>query len=125
MLTKMIFKLLFKAMLPIVAMVGIISYGMYMKGGDPAGMLKKVVGNLFQSAKSSVQNVGDSVASVGSGTSSSSNKTTVYQWVDEHGVTQFGSRPPEGVASSAKTFNNNANVMQAVKPRPTQAQTKS
>ena len=120
----MIFKLLFKAMLPIVAMVGIISYGMYMKGGDPAGMFRLVLGNTIQTAKSSVQNAGDALPTVGSSTSSN-HKTTVYQWVDEYGVTQFGSRPPPGVAAAEKTFNNNSNVMDSVKPLPAPTTTAS
>ncbi len=121
MLTKMIFKLLFKALVPIVAMVGLMSYGMYMKGGDPAGMFKKVLGDSIQSAKSSVQGAGDSLKSA-SPVAMPSSKTTVYQWVDENGVTQFGSSPPEGIVSTAKTFNNNANLMAATpKPQPKQA----
>ena len=116
MLTKMILKILFKATIPIVIMVGLMSYVMYMNGGNPGGIYAKLIGNSFQSAKSSIQGAGDSLKSASPGSKPSS-KTTVYQWVDENGVTQFGSKPPEGIAASSKTFNNNANIMDAM-PKP-------
>ena len=119
-LTKLIFKIIFKAMVPIVCVVGVMSYGMYMNGGDPAAMFKKVLGNSIQSAKTSVRGAADSVQSV-SPVSLPSSKTTVYQWVDANGVTQFGSAPPEGVAATAKTYNNNANLVAGV-PKPVAAE---
>jgi len=119
-LTKLIFKILLKATVPVVAVVGLMSYGMYMKGGDPGAMFKKLVGNSIQSAKSSVQGAGNSLQSA-SPVALPGSKTTVYQWVDEYGVTQFGSKPPEGVASSAKTYDNNANLMAGV-PKPQAAE---
>jgi len=118
MLTKLVLKMLLKVTIPIVCLVGVMSYGMYMRGGDPGALVKKLVGNSIQSAKSSVQGAGDSLQSVSP--VKSSNKTTVYKWVDENGVTQFGSAPPEGVAANAQTYNNNANLMDAQKPRPSE-----
>lgn len=115
MLTKIVLKMLLKITIPIVCLVGVMSYGMYMKGGDPGALFKKLVGNSIQSAKSSVQGAGDSLQSVSS--LKSGNKTTVYKWVDENGVTQFGSAPPDGVAAQSQTYNNNANLMNAQKPQ--------
>ncbi len=109
-LTKIIFKMLFKATIPVVIIAGVMSYGMYMRGGDPAGLFKKLVGNSVQSAKSSIQGAGDSFQSM-SPVDLPNSKTTVYQWVDENGNTQFGSTPPEGIDATAKTYNNNANLM--------------
>lgn len=116
MVIRIIFKLLFKATVPIVCMVGIMSYGFYMKGGDPGAVFKKLIGSSIQSAKTSVQDAGDSITSVSP--IKSSNKTTVYKWVDANGVTQFGSAPPAGIAAESKTYNNNANLMAAQKPIP-------
>ena len=109
-LTKMIFKILFKATVPVVIVAGVVSYGMYMRGGDPAGLVKKLVGNSVQSAKSSIQGAGNSLESL-SPVALPGSKTTVYKWVDENGNTQFGSAPPEGVKATSKTYNNNANLM--------------
>ncbi len=114
MLVKMVLKMLFKATIPLLLVVGVSSYGMYMRGGDPLGMARLVLGGAFQSAKSSVQDAGESIQSVAPGSVASS-KTTVYKWVDENGNTQFGSAPPEGMAAEAKTYNNNANLMTATK----------
>lgn len=40
---------------------------------------------------------------------------TVYQWVDEHGVKQFGSTPPPGVIAEEKHLRPDQNVIQALK----------
>ncbi len=125
MLTKMILKLLLKATIPVVIIAGVMSYGMYMRGGDPAGLIRQLVGNSMQSAKSSIQGAGDSLGSL-SPVALPGSKTTVYQWVDENGNTQFGSAPPKGINASAKTYNNNANLMAGTpaqkQPNPTEQQ---
>jgi len=109
-LTKLILKLLLKATIPLVIIAGVVSYGLYMRGGDPAGLFKKLAGNSIQSAKSSILGAGDTLESI-SPVSLPGGKTTVYQWVDENGNTQFGSTPPSGIDATAKTYNNNANLM--------------
>lgn len=114
MLTKIVLKMLLKLTLSIVCMVGVMSYGMHLRGGDPGALLAKVTGGALQSAKSSVQGAGNSIKM----NSPIKSKTTVYQWVDANGVTQFGSAPPAGVASQEKSYNNNANLMNAQKPMP-------
>lgn len=111
---KLIFKILLKASIPLICMVGIMSYAMYSRGGDPAAFFGKILGNSIQSAKTSVQDAGSAITSAAP-TASASNKTTVYKWVDKHGVAQFGSRPPEGVAATAMTLKNNANVVKTRK----------
>lgn len=112
MLTKLVFKILLKATIPLVCIVGVMSYGLYARGGDPAALFSKLVAGSFQSAKSSVQGAGQSLQSA-SPVSLPSSKTTVYKWVDNEGNTQFGSAPPDGVNASSKTYNNNANLMAA------------
>jgi len=119
MLTKIVLKLMLKVAVPVVCVVGIMSYGMYMRGGDPAALFTKLIGSSVQSVKSSVKGAGDSLKSASP--IKPSNKTTVYKWVDEYGVTQFGSAPPEGVSAQAKTYDNNANLMDAQKPVARQA----
>lgn len=117
MVMKLVLKILLKASIPIVCLVGVMSYGMYMRGGDPGASLKQMVGGSIQSVKSSVSEAGDSLQSV-SPVKSASNKTTVYKWVDANGVTQFGSAPPNGVTAKSLTYDNNANIMDAQKPVP-------
>jgi len=109
-LTKMVLKILFKATIPLVMIVGVMSYGMYSRGGDPAAFFQKIVGNSVQSATSSIQGAGNSLESI-SPVELPGSKTTVYKWVDANGNTQFGSTPPPGVNATAKTYNNNANLM--------------
>jgi len=72
---------------------------------------------VLQSAKSSVKGAGETVQSVATG--GESDKTTVYKWVDEYGVTQFGSHPPNGVDATTMVVNNKANVVARRKPVPT------
>lgn len=114
MLTKLVLKMLLKLTLSIACMVGVMSYGMHLRGGDPGALLAKIGGGAFQSVKTTAQGAGNSVKVA----SKVKSKTTVYKWVDANGVTQFGSAPPEGVAAQAKTYNNNANLMTAQKPIP-------
>jgi len=45
MLTKIILKMLLKATIPVVIIAGVMSYGMYMRGGDPAGLFRQLAGN--------------------------------------------------------------------------------
>jgi len=113
-LMRLIFKILLKACIPIVCMVGIMSYGMYMRGGDPGAYLGKMLGNSIESAKNSAKNAGASLQSAAPG-KANSNKTTVYKWVNESGVTQFGSTPPDGIAATSMTLKNNTNVVQSRK----------
>lgn len=106
MLTKLVFKILFKALVPIVCLVGIMSYGLYMQGGDPAALFGKIAGGAFNNMKSSVKDAGQSVQNAGK-VATGNNKTTVYKWVDENGVTQFGSAPPEHGSSETLTLKDN------------------
>jgi len=96
----MILKMLLKIMIPFILLIGALSYGMYTRGGNPGALLSKVFSGTFQSAKSSVQGAGDSLQSV-TKQATGNDTTTVYKWVDENGVTQFGSAPPaEGGATT-------------------------
>ncbi len=104
-MTKLIFKIIFKLCVPIICMIGVTSYGVYMRGGDPGAMLGKLAESTVDRVKSSANGAGDKVKSLassnpasGSG-SSKTIETKVYKWTDANGVTHFGSAPPEGIAS--------------------------
>jgi len=47
---KLVLKLLFKACLPLVAVAGILSYGLYLKGGDPMKMWSSVASRITSTA---------------------------------------------------------------------------
>ncbi|MDH5767261.1 MAG: DUF4124 domain-containing protein [Gammaproteobacteria bacterium] len=42
-------------------------------------------------------------------------EVTVYQWVDENGIKQFGSLPPEGIGAEAMHLKPDQNVVPSVK----------
>ena len=107
MLVKMILKLLFKATLPLVAIAGVLSYGLYLKGGDPMKMWSTVGNRLAGSIRESGANTIQSVQSLNPVGQGSQTNTTVYTWVDENGTTHFGSNPPPGVAARSMTIRTN------------------
>ncbi len=101
MIVKLLLKIAFKACLPLVAMVGIVSYMLYMNGGDPLSMGKQMIssmdfGKSATNATSSITGTFDAIGSkVGASPGGAKKGSTVYKWVDAAGVTQYGSAPPE------------------------------
>jgi len=63
-LTKMILKLLFKAMVPLICVAGFLSYGLYMKGGDPMAMWSKIGGGMLGSLRDTGTKTAESVQSL-------------------------------------------------------------
>ncbi len=113
-MASIVLKLLFKMAIPLILLLGLLSYGLYMRGGDPAALFGKLAGNMAQSAKSSLAGAGSALkktASLPSGSGGS--KTQVYKWVDSHGVTQFSSAPPQQGAATLLTIDNNVNTFAA------------
>jgi len=54
----------------------------------------------------------------GLGNATSNEEVTIYQWVDDKGVTHFGSNPPTGQGEyTKKAIRPNTNVLNAVKVR--------
>lgn len=101
MITKLIFKILFKATLPLVAMVGITSYVLYTKGGDPLQLLKIAGGGISEKASgmlgSARQNSADALSSLqqgGENTDGDASGPIMYRWKDASGATHFGNVPP-------------------------------
>lgn len=103
MIGKLLLKIVFKASLPLLAVAGVLTYGLYLKGGDPLSMWSSIanrtVGAIRESGANTIQSV-QALAPVGS-SSSSQSSTTVYTWVDSKGTTHFGSTPPPGVAAKS------------------------
>jgi len=105
MLFKMVLKVMFKAMVPLVVVAGALSYGTYMRGGDPMATVTKIAGGAFDSMKQSGQQATESVQALAQGGSSATvaNDSQVYKWTDASGAIMFGSKPPDGV--EAKQLN--------------------
>ena len=101
MLVKLLLKIVFKASLPIVAVAGVLSYGLYLKGGDPMSMWSTIASRTVGSIRDSGANTVQSVKALAPAGSSSKTSTTVYTWVDASGTTHFGSTPPIGVAAKS------------------------
>jgi len=125
MITRLLFKLGFKAVVPIVASLGLISYMSYTQGGDPLAYARMMLGNASSSGPSSLERASGSVtgtfAAIYDKTSGSinavnrhlstgdgeqpaigaaneqypNNGSTVYRWKDAAGNTHFGSHPDE------------------------------
>jgi len=56
MLTKMIAKLMLKACIPLVLVTGAVSYGHYVRGGDPAALFGGIASGALNSMKAAVTN---------------------------------------------------------------------
>jgi len=118
MLLKMCLKLLLKAMVPLIAVAGMMTYGLYLKGGDPMKMWSKIGNGMLGSMRQSGQRTAESVQAlnpVGDGP----RRTQVFSWVDAHGTTHYGSNPPAGVTARSMSINTTSNVV-APPPKPAQ-----
>ncbi len=109
----MVLKLLFKATLPLVAVVGVASYGLYFNGGDPAAIFTKIFGKSLEKATLSAKGAGSSLKSLNSSSSESTN-TQLFTWKDESGVTHFSSMDPDNGTANSIRVNGNRNVVAAV-----------
>ena len=128
-MSVMFFKLLFKAMVPVVMLVGVMSYMMYIQGQDPLTPLKTVAGGIEDSISQTGRSVRKAAAEAGgllneplaeAGESKETGRR-IYRWVDENGVTHFGtSRPETQAAFETLSVNPDHNVIdgfEAPKPR--------
>jgi hypothetical protein len=103
-------------MVPVLMLVGIMSYMMYTQGQDPLMPLKSVASGLSKQFKQAGKAVSDTGSKIVDG--SVGQRPTlqrIYSWVDEQGITHFGtSRPVGNVGFSTVHVDPNANVMDAL-----------
>ncbi len=111
MLVKLVLKLLLKATVPLIAVAGVLSYGLYLKGGDPMAMWSKVGSKMMGSMRESGTRTAQSVQSLSPVGQASSTKKTVYSWVDASGTTHYGSNPPPGVTARALTIRSSSSTV--------------
>lgn len=137
MLWRLVARLLFKACLPLVAIAGVLTYGVYLRGGDPGALWSSVAerslgqfDRLFAGVQEDTSRAAGAIARsatsmVGSGegggarSGARSGLTEVFTWKDVNGITHYSNSPPEGVASGtvARTVrvDPNTNVLAPVR----------
>jgi len=125
MLTRLVAKLLFKACVPLIAVAGMATYGVYLKGGDPASLWKHLASgsidqaaNLFTKARDDAGDLATKLTAADN-SHSSSGRTQVYTWVDENGQKHFGTTAPAGMSAQLMSIDPNVNVLAPVRA-PTQ-----
>lgn len=118
MIARLLLKLLFKAALPIMAVVGIMSYMLYLQGGDPGAVFSKITADIGGKARDSVQKMGQSFDSLKPTAAPSwSTVSEVHTWVDEYGVTHYSTSAPADGRSEMVRLHPNANVVASVPSR--------
>ncbi|HBR98398.1 MAG TPA: hypothetical protein DD979_13645 [Gammaproteobacteria bacterium] len=125
------FKLLFKAMMPVIMLVGIMSYTLHLQGGDPMMPLKTVAGGigdqLSETGRSLRDSAGNLMATEGPELINEKPASRrIYRWVDAEGVTHFGtSRPAAQVPFETVSVNPASNLMDGLRPPQTQVTAKA
>lgn len=105
MMLRLVLKILLKATIPLALMIGVTSYSLYLRGGDPMAMLSKVTGGAGDSISTMVSSVKAStqstlVAAKTTLTAESGNSggsQTLYRWVDADGSPHYSNVKPHGV----------------------------
>lgn len=122
MITRLVLKILFKATIPLLMVVGVTSYSLYLRGGDPLALASKVTGGAGESISNMVSSVKDSTRStlvaakstLTSDDSGSGGSETLYRWVDADGSPHYSNVKPEGVRElSVVKVDPNQNVLNA------------
>lgn len=120
MLWRIVGKLLLKATVPLLLVLGVLSYGHYLRGGDPGALWKGVadsgasrfVGALNGTLDGAKRGAGAAVSSMRSDSAEgeAGEKSEVFTWQDADGVTHFSQTAPVGVSARAVTVDPNVNV---------------
>ena len=128
MLWRLIAKLMFKACVPLILIAGVLTYGVYLRGGDPGALWKGIAGRASDQAVSLFSGMGDDASraasalgrgaaaatGAGSGTGTQNGLTQVYTWKDASGVTHYSSAEPAGVRATSVSVDPNVNVLAPV-----------
>jgi len=125
-MTRLILKILFKATIPLLMIVGVTSYSMYLRGGDPLALMGKISGGAGQQLATMVDSVKSGTrstlstaqATVTAEESSSGGPETLYRWVDADGSPFYSNIKPPGIEATVVKVDPNQNVIQAT-PKPT------
>lgn len=108
-------KLLLKAMLPFLILIGMLNYTQYMRGGDPFAMWKTMGQNMMASMKSSTSGALSSIGDVKGdiqNMGAPGSATQVYAWKDAQGMMHYSTSKPTGVDAETQSYDPDANVVQ-------------
>ena len=128
MLGRLVAKMMFKVFVSLLMLAGVISFGLYLTGGNPVSLWKAVAGGaidqageLFIDAKGSAADLasglGTSVASAHSIVGGENSRlgrgssTEFFVWKDKQGVTHYDITAPAGISADTITVNPNVNVV--------------
>ncbi|MGB0867813.1 MAG: DUF4124 domain-containing protein [Granulosicoccaceae bacterium] len=132
-------KLLFKATFPLLMLLGVLNYAVYLKGGDPLAMWNKLGDNMLASFQSNASTTVAKVKAIGDvdwdlsdgALANSAAGTEIFAWRDQDGTMHYSSSKPIGIEAERQSYNTNTNVVQrfkapekpkkAVKPEETDA----
>lgn len=125
MLWRLVARLLFKACVPLVAIAGVLTYGVYLRGGDPSAMWSSVVERGLGQFDKLFANVQDdtsrAVGAITRGVNSVAAEhqagalTQVFTWKDDDGVTHYSTSLPDGVVAGTVMVDPNVNVLAPVR----------
>ena len=128
MLWRLIAKLMFKACVPLILLAGVLTYGFYLRGGDPAALWKDIAHRTSDQIASLFSDMGDDAsratsalsrgAATAIGTETGNGLTKVYTWKDASGVTHYSSAEPAGVKATFVSVDPNVNVLAPVTAAP-------
>ena len=117
-------KLLLKALLPFLILIGALNYMQYTRGGDPFAMWKSIGHNMMASMKSSTSSTMSSIGDVQGdfqNLGGPASATKVYAWKDAKGMMHYSTSKPTGIDSQTQSYDPDANVVQRfiapVKPK--------
>jgi len=124
MIGRLVAKILFKACVPLVIMVSLGSYMLYLRGGDPAAVLKHVAGGAFSQALVALREAKDDASSTVQGavgtvggladSDNNSASTEVFVWKDADGVTHYSNSPPVDANSQSLMIDPSVNLLSPV-----------
>jgi len=132
MLWRIVGKLLLKATVPLLLVLGVLSYGHYLRGGDPGALWKGVadsgasrfLGALNGTLDGAKRGAGAAVSSMRSDSVvETAEKSEVFTWQDADGVTHFSQTAPVGVTTRTVIVDPSVNVLAPV--RQTESETAS
>jgi len=125
---KMVLKLLFKATLPLLVVIGITSYVLHVRGGDPLALLNRIGGGAGDRLSAVLESIKEGAGATLAATRSTLTSTasgasvtnTLYRWEDADGSPHYSNVEPTGIEGVViVNVDPNQNLLQApVKPAP-------
>ena len=123
MLSRMIVRLLFKACLSLGLLLGVVSYGHYLAGGDPGAVWGRVAGGALDGVTDSLSELRGKARAAAAAVPSAvpggdaggdSRRDSVWTWRDADGVLHYASAPPAGTDATRLTVDPDVNVLAPV-----------